>query len=792
MWKQYLSITWRKLRIQRLYSIVNLAGLTIGLVACWCICLYIYDELKYDKFYPKADRIFRLVSHQSWPKGALHLATTSAPFAAAIMQDYPEVENTTRFSTEGGGIVKVDENQVPIDGIYFTDSSVFKVFDYPLLYGNPATALSRPNTIVLTESLAVQLFGNAGHAIDQTLQIDEQELTVTGVMKDIPEQSHLKFKALRSWPVTDDPNSWLYFDIYTYLLLHEGSHLENQLSSFYPKYLAGKMEVNSFRFELQPITSIHLNSHLDYELSANGNVKTIYIFSFIAFLILIIACINYINISTAKAGVRMKEIGVRKSLGSGSLQLTQMFLLESFMVTTFAALLAIASLYFVLPSFNQLTGKNIRLDDIATNKLALAVLGFIVVVGATAGIFPALLLAKTKAIRALQEISKFKSYSSYTRKSLVVFQFSTAIILITISAIVALQMRYVNKTNLGFNKESSLVFHIQSMQVRKNIDALKTELAKASFIKSVAASSNAIGTNFLGSMGYSGQLDDGSYSPNIIANDLYVDQNFLQTLDIQLLKGRNFDLQSGDLEHGIIINETFAKKLGIKDPVGKIIRYQTDSKGTLTQRQITGVIKDFHVYSLQHSIIPLALKLPMSREMEDNIFVKFEAGHATEAIDYIKSVYKKFDSYPLDVHFVNENFAAHYKKEQQQGSVLLTFTFLAVFIACLGLFGLAAFMAEQRTKEIGVRKVLGATTYQIVWMMSIDFLKLVLIAALIAIPLAWWGGFSWLLNFAYHVKIHWWLFVLSGFLAGIIAFVTIGFQAVKSAKANPAKSLRTQ
>ncbi|RAJ10553.1 putative ABC transport system permease protein [Chitinophaga skermanii] len=796
MFTNFFKIVLRNLVKHRSYAMINIAGLAIGLIACWTILLYIYDEWSFDRHYPKANRIARIVEEATWPRGELRLAPSSAPMGPAIKNDYPEVEAFVRFLPEGGNVVAVGENKIPASkGILITDPTAFQVFDFVPVAGDVTTALQGPGKIVLTKSMAANLFTDPALALNKEVKVDNETAIVSAVIEDQPASTHLQFSALRSKLNSIEELTWQNFELYTYVLLREGVNMqqfEQKVQPFYQKYLHEQMGVTSFHLGVQPLTAIHLHSHLDYELTPNSNIQYVYIFLMVALLVLIIACINYMNLATARSTLRLKEVGVRKTLGSNIQQLTKLFLTESFIVTSFAALLGVGGLYVLLPYFNDFTDKHLFVGMFGWGYTILIFIGFIALISLMAGLYPALFMARTNVMKALQS-GKTNAHSAF-RKSLVIFQFVIAIALIAISILTYQQLRFVSKTNLGFNRDQTLSFHINNEETRRNIQAFKEEIMKSPHIESVASSSNEIGTNYIGARGYwvqndAGEMPDGS----VTANQLYIDGDFLKTMDIQLGQGRNFAFQTGDQYSAVMVNEAFIKKIGLKNPLGKKVEFKIDQQGTKAQRQIVGVVKDFHIYSLQHKIEPLILLMPPVREMEDNLFVRFKKGQIPEALAWLKKVYAQFDhENPFSYTFVDENFAKQYKSEQQQSQVLLIFTALAVFIACLGLFGLAAFMAEQRTKEIGIRKTLGASVQNIVGMLSADFMKLVFIAVLLALPLAWWAMSKWLQSFAYHVQISWWIFIIAGLLAFIVALMTIGYQAVKAATVNPVKSLRAQ
>ncbi len=797
MFKNYFKTAWRNLQRNKVYTVINIGGIAIGLAACWLITLYVSDELSYDRSFSNADRIYRIAQHASWQGGNMDLPITSAPFATAFKTTFPEVENAARINTEGGGVIKYDNKIFKQDDICFADNSFFNLFDYHFLYGDAATALTAPQSIVITKTLANKIFGDASKAINQTLLFGSDNFPnkITGVIDDMPQNSHLQFSGIRSFGDELKNDTWNNTYLYTYLLLKKTNNinsLENKLPAFENK-LAKQMGYTKFQLELQPLTSIHLHSNLDYELSANGSISRVYSFIVIGILILLIALINYMNLSTARAATRVKEIGIRKVIGSGRKHLIWLFIAEAVLVTFIAAVIAMFLVELSLPFFSQLSGKHINIWHYGIAKTIISVVAFALLTGFISGSYPAFFLSRFKLIPSLKGQLGNTTGNIMFRKSLVVVQFVIAVFLISSSFIIYKQLRYVSQTDLGFNKEQVLAFHIDEMKVRSEIPALKNDLLKSPLIEGVAIAGNPIGNNDLNENGFrfekNGEIDPSSQ----IANKLYVDEDFLKTTDIQLLQGRNFSKDiTTDKDDAVIINETLMKTLGWKNAVGKKMQYPKPDN-TISNRTIIGVVKDFHAYSLQHKIEPMVMMMPPNDKEKDNLYVKLTKGKTTQALAYLKNVYTKFDNNnTADFHFLDENFEKQYAAEQKQEQLALSFTVLAFIIACLGLLGLVIFATAQRIKEIGIRKVLGASVTSITLMLGKDFIKLVFIATLIAVPVSWIAMNKWLQDFAYRINIEWWMFLLSGGLTMLIALITVSFKAIKAAIANPVKSLRTE
>ena len=797
MFRNYYTIAFRNLKKHKIFSIVNITGLAVGLAVFWLIGLYVADELSYDRSYANASRIYRVVHFGSWSEGSFKLAPTSAPFAPALQHDYSEIEATTRIDQEGGGILQYGDKKLKTDDIYFTDPAIFSLFGYSFLYGSPGDALSKPQSIVLTRSLAERLFGKAENALHKTVLFENNfPNTVTGVIEDVPANSHLVFSALRSFP-TNYTDGWSNFRLYTYILLHKGADpkkLEAKLPGFYNRYLKKDMGKMDYRMELQSLPSIHLHSHLQYELSSNGDIRYIYIFSLVGLLVLVIAVINYVNLSTARSSMRVKEVGVRKVVGSGRRQLVAMFLAESLLFTLLAVFIAGGLCGILLPFFNQLSGKSLSLWQFGIPVTLLVLVVFSLFTGLAGGIYPALFLSGFRTIGALKGQMGDLYSTTLFRKSLVTFQFVITIAMIAGSAIIYQQLHYMLTRDLGFNKDQVLTLHISDHSLRKNIPALKAQLLQDPLIESVAAASNPIGTNFIGTSGFNFEIN-GRIDPEArVAQYFMVDEDYLPTLQIGLRKGRNFETsRPTDKDGSFLVNETLVKELGWTDPIGKRVQFQTDNEGHIGEATVIGVVKDFNIYSLQHKIAPLVLRMPPVDNEKDNLYVRVSKVNIAGALKGIEKVFRKFDTgSPFEYHFLDANFAGQYEAEKKQGSLIITLTVLAILIACLGLFGLAAFSAEQRRKEIGIRKVLGATIPSLLGLLSKDLIKLVILAMLIASPIAWFIMQQWLNGFPYRITVSSWIFVLAGLLTVAIALATISVQAIKAAMSNPVKSLRTE
>jgi len=797
MFKNNLKTAWRNITRNKTYSFINISGLALGVAAFLLIALYITDELSYDRFNENADRIVRVVQHTRWNNNDLHQATTSAPFAPALLSTFPEIENGVRIDPEGGGIITWKDKIFRQEDIIFADKSLPGIFSYTFLYGN-AESLSAPDAVIVNETMAKKIFGSAEEAYGQVVNFDQRfPATVTGVIKDIPENSHLRFSAVRAAPDGYFGDNWQNHGIYTYLLLKPGtdfSSLERKLPAFAANTIQKIMNVKDYRMELQPLTSIHLHSNLSFELSVNGNITRVYVFMIIAALILIIAIINYSNLTTARSSVRVKEIGVRKAIGSGKGHIAGLFVTEAVMLTLIATLIALLIADVSLPYFNRLTGKALTLAQFGNVKTALALLAFAILTGMISGIYPSFFVAHFKTVSALKNQTGNIPGSVMFRKSLVVFQFMVTIGMMAATFIIYRQLDFARNTDLGFNKDQVLTFHIDDRNVRNQVPVIKSQLLQNPAIEGAAAAGNPIGNNNLGGTGYWFETPDGNFdSGSTASQELMADADFLPTMDIQLVEGRNFSTSiSGDRYGAALINETLMRKLGWTSAVGKRLQFRTD-EDTKPERTIVGVVKDFHTYSLQYAVEPLVMVMPPAPVTEDNLYVKIAKGKTAEGLAHIKNVYSQFDkANQASFDFLDQNFARQYRAEEKQGVIAIIFSVLAICIAGLGLFGMATLTTAQRTKEIGIRKVLGASVSGIVALLSGEFVKLVLVALFITSPVTWWAMNKWLAYFAYRIDIQSWMFAVAGLAAVVIALLTVSWQAIRAAVADPVESLRNE
>jgi putative ABC transport system permease protein len=800
MIRNYLKQALRGAAKNKTSSLLNIVGLSAGLTCFAFIFLWVNDELSYDKFNHQYDRIVRLTSTVKTETGISQSAVSSAPMAKALKDDYPEVENTVRLDLHED-IIQFKGQQVLQPGILIADPSLFDVFSYSLTRGASATALSEPYTLVLTESTAKKYFGDAD-PMGQTLTIFMYDsggrgatYKVTGVMPDPPQHAHFTFNMIASFKTVEVYNpgvltadGWGDAGFYTYLLLKKGvdqKAFAGKIPQFYKKYIGKQYNIwrNIYSYQLQPLSDIHLRSHLEYEIAPTSDIRQVYIFLTVGIFILLLAGINYTNLATARSASRAKEVSIKKVVGAGKNQLILQYLAESVFTALLALLLAFFLSSFLQPFFYQVTGKNISLFSY---PLLLCVLvGVTIFLGMLSGIYPAVLLSAFKPALILKGSFKSSNRGIWLRKTLVISQFVITIILITGIIIIYSQMSFIKHKELGYNKDDLIFIGVNgNTDVINGYDAFRNELASSPLISGMATSNSLPLGGF--STGGSETVDMKGLPLQVNTSRLRVDSNYFKVYGIKLLAGENFS--TGDTVRQIILNKAAVRRFGWKSPlaaIGKPFK-MGDQQGV-----VIGVVNDFNFNSLQHSIDPLAI-YPIS-ERFSRITLKADMKHSAQAVALIQKTWKKhFPSALFDYNFLDLQIKAQYKAEERFSKIFLYFSVLSLLIACLGLYGLISFTAWQKTKEIGIRKVLGATVNGIAAMLSKDFLKLVLFACFIAMPVTWFIMNKWLQGFAYRVNIAWWMFAAGGFLVLTIALVTVSLQSIKAAITNPVKSLRRE
>jgi len=811
MIKNYLKSAFRNIKRHPFISFINIFGLTVGLTCCLLILSYIINERSYDKFNKNADDIYRVTRiFYSGPNvESLHLSSVAPPFGPLLQTAFPDIKKMTRVLPTGNTALKYKDKLFNEKNAAFADENFFDFFTVPVTKGDPRKGLIDPYSVMLTEDVAKRYFGDED-PMNKAIQLDngKHEFKVSGIFKAFPANSHthpdilMSFNTLKDTAVYGEKQLETNFgnnSFFTYLLFPKNYYIDRvkaQLPDFLDKYvhlqgMPGNIKTHqATKLTLQKLTDIHLRSHLDDEIEENGDIKRVYIFSAIALFILLIACINYMNLSTARSALRAKEIGVRKVVGAERKEIINQFLSESVLITWVALILAVVCTALLIPFVNNFSGQHLSFNNLLQWNVLLPVLALPFIIGIVSGIYPAIFMSSFKPVRVLKGIVKTGSGGVSFRKVLVVVQFAISIILIVATTVVFQQLQYIQNKDLGFSKD-----HILTMDYVGDLtgryDAFKADLLKNTAIKDVGRSSRIPSGRLLDDQ--NAQVLQGGTMQSIKVDLKFIttDYGFVPTYGMQMAAGRNFSLAFATDTNNYIINETAVKMLGWGPPqnaLGKDISYG-GIKG-----KVIGVVKDFHFESLHQPIISLLFQLPPARRSYfGKISIKVDGHNVQAAVDAIRTTWHNYlPNTPFDFTFLDEKFDQLYRSEQQQSSLFTIFSCIAIFIACLGLFGLSAFTITQRVKEIGVRKVLGASVPQIVTELSKDFLKLVLVATVLAIPIAGWAMWNWLQGFAFHVGLAWWIFVVAGIIALIIAFATISFQSVKAALANPVKSLRSE
>jgi len=807
MFKNYFKTAWRSLRKNKTFSILNITGLSIGLACSLLIALYVLDELSYDKFNTNADRIYRIDKQIKFGDFNYNGAGTPAIMGPAFAKDFTQIEQYTRFSSNPGVVIRKGNESIREDRVVYADSSLFDVFTLHMIAGDKKSALIEPHSLVITESTARKYFSSLD-VIGKTLLVDNTiNYKITGVIKDIPRQSHFNFDLFMPTCelMQSHDNSWLPTNFHTYLLLKPGTdfrEFEKQMNRTMDQYLAPQLQSklnmskdafdkagNYIKCSLMPLTDIHLHSHLAEELGINGSIQYVYIFSAIAIFILLIACINFMNLSTAHSANRAKEVGIRKVMGGLKNNLIAQFLTESLVACFLSFVIAIVGAALLLPLFNKLADKSITAFILFSPSILSGILLILILVSLISGSYPAFFLSSFQPIKVLKGTLSTGFKGSALRNTLVVLQFTISVILMIGTLVIYNQLKYIRNKDLGFNKEQVLILQNTSA-LDNNTTAFTNELLQMPGVKNVTSS---------GFLPVTGSRNDQAFitvpeydGKNFtLMQDWPVDERYLPTFQLQLKSGRNFSAQYPTDSTAVIINETAAKLYGGTDPVNKKLYMFGDLKGgKLTAYTVIGVIKDFNFNSLREQVTPLVLNLQWDN---GGMAVRVSTHDIQGLLDEIKTQWKSMAStQPFSYTFLDEEFNKQYSADQRIGKILLLFSILAIFIACLGLFGLVTFAAEQRVKEIGIRKVLGARITNIFELLSKDFIKLLMLSIFIASPVAWWAMNKWLQDFAYRISISWWIFASVGAICLLIALVTISFQAIKAAVANPVNSLRAE
>jgi putative ABC transport system permease protein len=814
----YIKIALRSLVKQKVYALINIVGLAVSITACLLIALYVKHELSYDRFFSNADQIYKMILERKYPNHSTFFASIPHSYATVVQRDFPEVENTMHmFGTGKDSNIKykVTDSEIKTfeeDYFMFADSAFFSFFDVGLLKGDKKTALAQPNQVILSETTVQRYFGK-DEPIGKVISGDFGELKVTGVFKDLPNNSHLRFDAMCSFsgPEFRKTENFISFDAYTYIKLKPGASAKT-LESKFPKmvdtYASGQIERelgqswqdyrkagNGYRYFLQPLTSIHLDpTNIEFTNTPSGNKNQVYTLIFVAILILSIACINFMNLATARSAERAREVGLRKVMGSLRGQLVTQFLSEAMLLSLTGTVLAILGAFLFLPSFNMLVEKNLLL--IFDTEIAFGLVAIVLIVGILAGLYPAFVLSSFNPVVVMKGNFTGSAKGSWLRNGLVVFQFMISIVLIVSTIIVGSQMDFIKKKDLGFNKDKVLMIN-RAWALNKSGEAFKEEIRKLPEVLEVTGTSSRVGNRD----DVFGQMFQPQGSNEVLTvKSMVLDDDFSQMIGFTLKEGRFFSKETSDSLH-VLLNESAIKTLGLVDPVGRKLSntdlFQQDSVNAGTRLfTIIGVVKDFHFQSLRDEITPLVIfnNEVFGRYSNTNyLAVKLKSEKAQSAIKKIESKWKEMvPDRAFHYEFLDENLNQGYAEEQRSGKMFSVFSGLAIIIACVGLFGLSAYTASLRTKEIGIRKVLGASVSGVLILLSKDFTKLVLVAFILATPLAWWMMSKWLSSFAYRIEMGIGSFVLAGAIALLIAWLTVSYQSIKAAIVNPVKSLKSE
>jgi len=826
MLKNYLRIAIRNLAKYKFISFINLFGLTVGLSCCLLILTYILHETSYDKYNRQADRIYRVTRSFNNDQGvvSLHLGAVAPPFGPLLKSYFPDIQQVTRLLPIGDEPMRYEEKIFNEKDLFFADSSFPGMFDMTVLEGDPHTALAEPFSVMLTPAVAHRYFGDADPMNKMVRMNNQFNFKVTGIFQDFPSAAHLHPEILLSFTTLRDTaiygekgleTNWGNNSFYTYLLLPE-QYPAKSLEARFPDFLDNRMHPNDApanykaskytRLFLQPLTSIHLHSHLDEEIEENGDAGRVTVFGAIALFILLIACINYMNLSTARSSLRAKEIGIRKVSGALRQEIITQFLSESVMLSYIALLLAVGLTSLTLPGLNSImqgslspghptttSGLQLSIDSLWQPLVLLPLLLTPLIVGLLSGLYPALFLSSFQPSKVLKGLLKVGSGNVSFRKVLVVTQFAITIVLLISTTIVFQQLHYMQNTSLGFDKDHVVTLHYNN-GLDKTYESFRNTLLQDPNLRQVTRSSRIPSGRLLDDRG-SASVDIGDSLRPAEATIKYVavDQDFISTYSIPIIAGRNFSRDYATDTTAFVLNVAATQALGIRHPqdiIGKNFRY-----GKVLGK-VVGVMADINFESLHQAIVPLVLIMPDNNDAANafgRISIKLSGNkdNIAAALAHLEKTWKTYlPEVPFDYTFLDEKFQQLYLSEQRQGILFTIFSGIAIFIACLGLLGLSSFSISQRIKEIGIRKVLGASTIGLVRLLSVDFLLLIALAALIAFPIAWLAMHSWLGDFAYRISIQWWVFGGAGLLAAVVALATISLQALKAALANPVNSLR--
>jgi putative ABC transport system permease protein len=799
MLRNYVKTAIRNLWKNRTFSLINIGGLAVGMAVSFLILLYILNEVTYDRFNENYTNIYRMATKIDAQGRHLEVPSVPAPLGPALVEQFPEVIQAARLRVRGKGIISYKDKLFEESGIYHADPDLFRIFTIPVVRGNPDTWLEAPFTMVVTEEIAHKYFGDED-PMGKTIKIDDRNTyTITGIVQKMPENSHFKFSMIGSLSSLEklqrDLNLWMGFNYNTYILLEGNPNLEEITQKYHNLLMANMpdqfkqlgVEVQIF---LQALPEIHLHSHLEAEMEPPGNPAFIRILTTIALFILLIACINFMNLSTAQSARRAREVGMRKVLGAHRRKLIAQFLGESLLLSFISLVIAVIFIFFLLPVFNQLVSKGLVFNPAQNGMILVGLLGVTLLVGLMAGVYPAFFLSSFVPLEVLKSRFKAGKGHSFFRNGLVSLQYIISITLICCTFVIFYQLHHVKNRNLGFDKEQIVVIPFRG-QVHQKHEVLKNEILRLpGVIKAACSSSDPSGVNNETMFSFEGIAQKKQVFPF-----MDIDTDYLDTMGMELAAGRNFSPDRPSDKKAVILNETLVQQLGWDNPLGKIVSMidveETESTGPQfieVPYTVIGVVRDFHFESLHQKIRGHLMK--MAGEV-NRISVKLRPGSIAETLRSGEKIWRELEpAYPFQYTFLDESFDRLYRSEQRMGQIFISFTSIAILISCLGLFGLASFTTEQRTKEIGIRKVLGASLSNILLLLSREFTKWVLLANLIAWPIAYYAMWKWLQGFAYRIDLEFWIFLLSGIMAFFIALLTVVSKSLGAATTNPVNALR--
>lgn len=790
MFKNIIKVTLRKISKEFGYSLIIIFSLTIGIVSSLFLLMYVFDDLSYDQFHKNKDRIVRVLSHITESDDEFTWYSTQRPFGPQAKEDYPEIENYVRMIPNWGELFIGEDAKQYTEDVVYTDSSFFKVFTFNLIKGDPSTVLIRPNTMVVTESFAKKYFGNEDPYGKTIHTASGKSFEITGIMKDIPNNSHLTFSALISKPTEsweDYPVLWGNFSILTYLLLEEGMDLlvlQEKMKEMYGKYMEAQLKQMNWDVEyiLEPLTDIYLKSDVGSDRS--GDIKYVYIFSIVAFFMLLIASINYMNLATSRSTYRAKEVGLRKVAGSYRWPLILQFLAESVILTLMALIISIVLIIILLPSYNQITGKLFEINYLINPQMILTLIAIVIFIGLIGGSYPAFYLSRFNPVSVIKQETGAGRSNFIIRKILVILQFAISIALIINTLVIYRQLNYLKNKELGFDPHNIVIMELKSQKIQRQYPVIREALMQNPDIINVSSANNNIGSGALKYI-FAVETSEGMQEKGI--NSYAADCDFIETMGIEIVEGRNFshDFLS-DTADAVIINETAAKRFNWDEPLDKRITNKWAEKPF----RVVGVMKDFHQDGLYNPIETLMLIL---KENNYYVSVKFEDKNIKETLQFIENKWSEvFPESQFQYTFLEDDYAQQFKADERKGVIFTYFSILIILIACLGILGLASFTVEQRTKEIGIRKVLGASIGRIIFLISSEFLILVVISMILAFVGAYFYMKNWLQDYAYPAEIDAWMFIGTGLLAIIITLISTIFSAIRAGRTNPAESLRLE